>query len=104
MVYNIQSPDDHPESPTFGAIRDGKWKLIRDPTNGDQYIDQLYNLHEDISEEFDVAEAEAELAAYMGRLFDELSASIVQPRNTPDIDDNSNIDENGYICTGWCEV
>ena len=105
MVYNIQSPDDHPQRGHFGAIRERIWKLHRIPAaNINGYYDELYNLETDPYEQFDVSRIEHDVAVYMGDLFDQLSKSIVEPRNVPVINDNRNIDEDGYIQSEWCEL
>ena len=72
--------------------------------NIDGYYDELYNLETDPYEQFDISRIEHDVAVYMWDLFDQLSKSIVEPRNVPVINDNRNIDEDGYIQSEWCEL
>lgn len=101
MVYNMEEND---QKVIIGAIREGNWKLVREANRMGKIFDELYNIEEDISEETDMSEIEPDITIYMGELFDELSGSLVPENNPPDIHDDSNVDENGYIRTGWCDV
>ena len=102
MVYNIKL--DSTYGTTVGAIRDGMWKYIQSAKSETEFKEELYNLEEDFTESNNLAETEADMTTYMKGLFEEISLSMVPGDDPPPIDGHDDVDENGYIRSGWCEV
>ena len=102
MVYNIQL--DSTYGTLAGAIRDGMWKYIRSAKSETEFAEELYNLEEDFTEGNNLSELEPDVTMYMRGLFDEMSLSMVPGNDPPPIDGHDDVDENGYVRSGWCEV
>ena len=102
MVYNINN--DTTYGTVIGAIRDGCWKYIREAESLKEFKEIVYNLEEDPNETTDLSESEMDITMYMRGLFDELALSMVSGVDPPPIDTHDDVDENGYIRSGWCEI
>ena len=104
MVYNIKL--DSKYGTTVGAIRDGMWKYIQSAKSATEFKEELYNLEEDFTESNNLADTEADMTTYMKGLFEEISLSMVPADEPPRINAymHVDVDENGYIRSGWCEV
>ena len=102
MIYNILN--DNTYGTVIGAIKDGEWKYIREAESSTTYSEKLYNLEEDFTETNDVSDVEQDIAMYMRGLFDNMALSMVSGNDPDPIDNHDDVDENGYIRSGWCEV
>ena len=102
MVYNIKL--DSTYGKVVGAIREGKWKFIRESASASEFRNILYNIEEDIMETTDLSEVEPEVTLYMTALFEEMASSMVPADDPPPIDGHVDVDEDGYIRSGWCDV
>ena len=102
MVYNIKN--DTTYGTVIGAVRDGMWKYIREAESAIKYSEILYNLEDDYTETTDLSETEKDVTVYMRGLFDEMALSMVSGSDPAPIDTHDDVDENGYIRYGWCEV
>ena len=102
MVYNIKL--DSTYGTTVGAIRDGMWKYIQSAKSATEFKAELYNLEEDFTESNNLAEIEVDMTTYMQGLFEEISLSMVPGDDPPPIDSHDDVDENGYIRSGWCKI
>ena len=102
MIYNIKS--DSKYGSTIGAIRDGDWKYIREAESIATYKETLYNLKLDYTETTDVSEEYMDVTMYMRGLFDEMASSMVSGVDPDKIIPPVDVDEDGYIQSGWCEI
>ena len=102
MIYNIQK--DNKYDSIIGAIRDGDWKYIREAESITTYNEILYDLKQDYTETTDVSEENMDVTMYMRGLFDEMASSMVSGVDPEPIDSHDDVDENGYIRSGWCEI
>ena len=101
MVYNIKS--DFTYGTTVGAIREGIWKYIRSARSATEFYEELYNLEKDFTESNNMAKIEPDITTYMRGLFVEMSLSMVPGDDPPPLDSHDDVDENGYIRSGWCD-
>ena len=102
MIYNIKN--DTTYGSVIGAIRDGEWKYIREAKSLISYREILYNVKVDFTETTDVSEENMDVTMYMRGLFDEMASSMVSGVDPEPIDSHDDVDENGYIRSGWCEI
>ena len=102
MIYNIKN--DTTYGTVIGAIRNGSWKYIREAESLTTFNEILYNLEVDFTETTDLSDDEKEMTLYMRGLFDQMARSMVSGVDPPPIDTHDDVDENGYIRYGWCEV
>ena len=102
MIYNIKN--DTTFGTVIGAIRDGAWKYIREADSLTTYSEILYNIDEDFTETTDVSDKEMDVTIYMRGLFDQMASSMVSGVDPAPIDTHDDVDEHGYIQSGWCDV
>ena len=102
MIYNIKN--DTTYGTVIGAIREKNWKYMRYAESLTTYSEVLYNLEEDFMETTDLSKDEVDVNIYMRGLFDELSVSMVSGVDPSPIDSHDDVDANGYIRSGWCDV
>ena len=102
MVYNIKVDDTY--GTNIGAIRDGKFKYIREAVSETESEEALFNLGDDEVEATDLAQTDPSRTARMRTLFDQMASSMVSGTMPPPIDDDAHVDENGYVRSGWCDV
>ena len=102
MIYNIKN--DKTYGSIVGAIRDGDWKYIREAESVTTYNEILYDLKLDYTETTDVSEEYMNVTMYMRGLFDEMASSMVSGVDPDPIHSGDDVDENGYIKSGWCEI
>ena len=104
MIYNIENGET--AGSIVGAIRDGDWKSIRQAESNSTYTEILYDLKLDYTETTDVSDEYMDVTMYMRGLFDEMASSMVSGvdhichKIFPPVD----VDEDGYIQSGWCEI
>ena len=102
MVYNIKQ--DSTYGKVVGAIRDGKWKFIRESASETEFRDILYDIEEDFMETTDLSEVHPDITLYMTGLFKELASSMAPGDDPEPIEGHVDVDENGYIKSDWCDV
>ena len=102
MIYNIENGET--AGSIVGAIRDGDWKYIRQAESNSTNIEILYDLKLDYTETTDVSDEYMDVTMYMRGLFDELALSMVSGVDPDKIIPPVDVDEDGYIQSGWCEI
>ena len=102
MIYNIKN--DTTYGSVIGAIRDGYWKYIREAESLTSYNEILYDLKQDYTETTDVSGENLDVTMYMRGLFDQMALSMISGVDPEPIDSHDDVDENGYIRSGWCDV
>lgn len=100
LVYNIQRLGTG--NGTLGAIRQGEWKLFRFLGLSGDHVNRLYNVIEDPVEDHNRAEELPDLVNQMVAKYEELVQTMVPGDNPDGVD--GNVDVDGNIVTGWCEV
>ena len=102
MIYNIENGET--AGSIVGAIRDGDWKYIRQAESNSTNIEILYDLKLDYTETTDVSDEYMDVTMYMRGLFDEMASSMVSDVDPDKIIPRDDVDEDGYIQSGWCEI
>jgi arylsulfatase A-like enzyme len=95
LTAGAKSPHDHiliNTTPSSGAVRAGKWKLVRFTGDADPDDDskskpkksaELYDLSNDVSESMNLAAANADVVARLGKILDDYSKAALPPKNKP---------------------
>ena len=80
------------------------WKYIREAESLTTSNEILYDLKQDYTETTDVSGENMDVTMYMRGLFDQMALSMVSGVDPEPIDSHDDVDENGYIRSGWCDV